>query len=123
MGAAGYRKSMLPMLPKFVIWTIDNTLGLSVHTINFSDNSWTQRIEIHHPPTSLHADSRTRNEVKKSEDETIFDASRRELVNFRRAKTDLSEYDLGPRRSRLPIFVSNENARVWLDLNNKKSNR
>ena len=90
---------------------------------NISDNSWTQRIEIHHPPTSLHADSRTRNEVKKSEDETIFDASRRELVNFRRAKTDLSEYDLGPRRSRLPIFVSNENARVWLDLNNKKSNR
>ena len=88
---------------------------------SFLDNSWAQRIEIHHPPKSLHEETRVRNEVK-SQDDTILDASRRELVNFRRAKTDLSESDLGPRRSRLPIFVSNENARVWLDLNNKKSN-
>lgn len=40
---------------------------------------------------------------------------------MRRAKTDLTELDLGPRRSRLPIFVSNENARVWLDINNKSN--
>ena len=61
---------------------------------------WSQRIQVQHEP--LHAECR-----------------RDSLM--RRAKTDLTEVDLGRRRSRLPIFVSNENARVWLDINNKSN--
>jgi hypothetical protein len=40
---------------------------------------------------------------------------------MRRAKTDLTELNMGPPRSRLPIFVSNHNARMWLDMNKSNS--
>ena len=42
---------------------------------------------------------------------------------MRRAKTDLTHMStagIGVGRSRLPIFVSNENARIWLDLGGKQ---
>ena len=106
---------------------------------------WTQRILVEPPNNPHHFESRLRggetfNGIRSEEDEFLNFSSLKSAEsvdtqksthhgNFlmRRAKTDLSELDLENLdtslvgRSRLPIFVSNENARLWLDLNSKSN--
>ena len=98
---------------------------------------WTQRILV----PDLHSDARGRggdegNEARgrgggegpEARGPTASEVARDSFVT-RRSKTDLTHMSstgaTASGRSRLPIFVSNENARIWLDLGKhgkKKSN-
>ena len=101
---------------------------------------WTQRILV----TDLHGEARSRggepeahghgsgrSESRGRDESEVLTSSEvaRDSFVSRRSKTDLTHMSStgasGAGRSRLPIFVSNENARIWLDLGKqgkKKSN-
>ena len=100
---------------------------------------WTQRILV----TDLHGEARSRGgepeahghggrpESRGRDESEVLTSSEvaRDSFVSRRSKTDLTHMSStgasGAGRSRLPIFVSNENARIWLDLGKqgkKKSN-
>lgn len=78
---------------------------------------WSHRI-LNEGAKSIHSSDRTTRSGAAATADNTADPPRANWM--RRAKTDLSEADLGP-RSRLPIFMTNENAKVWLDLNQKSS--
>lgn len=91
---------------------------------------WTQRILV----PDLHGAARGRGGAGGDDArEDGGDLTARDSFIMRRAKTDLTHERSsgtvgaagggGIGRSRLPIFVSNENARIWLDLGGKHGSK
>ena len=90
---------------------------------------WTQRILVPDP----HGAARGRGSGGDDAREDGGDLTARDSFIMRRAKTDLTHERSsgtvgaagggGIGRSRLPIFVSNENARIWLDLGGKHGSK
>lgn len=98
--------------------------GPSQHTSD-SLPRWTQRILVPDP----HGAARGRGDGGDDAREDGGDLTARDSFIMRRAKTDLTHERSsgtvggGIGRSRLPIFVSNENARIWLDLGGKHGSK
>ena len=89
---------------------------------------WTQRILVPDP----HGAARGRGGGDDAREDLGGDLTARDSFIMRRAKTDLTHERSsgtvgagggGIGRSRLPIFVSNENARIWLDLGGKHGSK
>ena len=92
---------------------------------------WTQRILVPDPHGTARGRGSGGGDLDAREDGG--DLTARDSFIMRRAKTDLTHErssgtvgaagDGGIGRSRLPIFVSNENARIWLDLGGKHGSK
>lgn len=91
---------------------------------------WTQRILVPDPHSAARGRGGGGDDAREADG---GDLTARDSFIMRRAKTDLTHERSsgtvgaagggGIGRSRLPIFVSNENARIWLDLGGKHGSK